>query len=120
MKTGIAHLPLHTGKVPAWLFQRMKELGREIILVILADYGTQELLRRLSDPHWFQALGCALGFDWHSSGLTTTVCGALKEGLNPLYKETGPPLPGGKVQHPARRRLRSRRPLPHSRGTPLP
>lgn len=96
MKTGIAHLPLHTGKVPAWLFQRMKELGREIILVILADYGTQELLRRLSDPHWFQALGCALGFDWHSSGLTTTVCGALKEGLNPLYKETGLAIAGGK------------------------
>jgi len=96
VKTGIAHLPLHTGKVPAWLFQRMKELGREIILVILADYGTQELLRRLSDPHWFQALGCALGFDWHSSGLTTTVCGALKEGLNPLYKETGLAIAGGK------------------------
>ncbi len=96
MKTGIAHLPLHTGKVPAWLFQRMKELGREIILVILADYGAQELLRRLSDPHWFQALGCALGFDWHSSGLTTTVCGALKEGLNPLYKETGLAIAGGK------------------------
>lgn len=74
----------------------MKELGREIILVILADYGTQELLRRLSDPHWFQALGCALGFDWHSSGLTTTVCGALKEGLNPLYKETGLAIAGGK------------------------
>lgn len=96
MKTGIAHLPLHTGKAPAWLFQRMKELGREIILVILADYGAQELLRRLSDPHWFQALGCALGFDWHSSGLTTTVCGALKEGLNPLYKETGLAIAGGK------------------------
>ncbi|MFQ5802211.1 MAG: DUF763 domain-containing protein [Candidatus Methylomirabilales bacterium] len=96
MKTGIAHLPLHTGRAPAWLFQRMKELGREIILVILADYGTQELLRRLSDPHWFQALGCTLGFDWHSSGLTTTVCGALKEGLNPLYKETGLAIAGGK------------------------
>lgn len=96
MKTGIAHLPLHTGKAPAWLFQRMKELGREITLVILADYGVQELLRRFSDPYWFQALGCALGFDWHSSGLTTTVCGALKEGLNPLFRETGLVLAGGK------------------------
>ena len=74
----------------------MKELGREITLVILADYGVHELLRRLSDPYWFQALGCALGFDWHSSGLTTTVCGALKEGLNPVFKETGLVLAGGK------------------------
>jgi hypothetical protein len=74
----------------------MKELGREIILVLLADYGAHEVLRRLSDPHWFQALGCVLGFDWHSSGLTTTVCGALKEGLNPLSKETGLFIAGGK------------------------
>ncbi len=96
MKTGIAHLPLHTGKAPAWLFQRMKELGREIILVVLADYGVPEVLRRLSDPYWFQALGCVLGFDWHSSGLTTTVCGALKEGLNPVAKETGLVFAGGK------------------------
>ncbi|MFQ5848723.1 MAG: DUF763 domain-containing protein [Candidatus Methylomirabilales bacterium] len=96
MKTGIAHLPLHTGKAPAWLFQRMKALGREIILVLLADYGPHEVLRRLADPYWFQALGCALGFDWHSSGLTTTVGGALKEGLNPLAKETGFAIAGGK------------------------
>ncbi len=96
MKTGIAHLPLHTGKAPAWLFQRMKELGREIILVLVAEYGAHEVLRRLSDPYWFQALGCVLGFDWHSSGVTTTVCGALKEGLNPLYKETGLAIAGGK------------------------
>ncbi|MFQ5656438.1 MAG: DUF763 domain-containing protein [Candidatus Methylomirabilales bacterium] len=96
MKTGIAHLPLHTGKAPAWLFQRMKELAREIILVLLADYGPHEVLRRLSDPHWFQAFGCALGFDWHSSGVTTTVCGALKEGLTPLLKESGLAIAGGK------------------------
>ncbi len=96
MKTGIAHLPLHTGKAPAWLFQRMKELGREIILVLIADYGAGEVLRRLSDPFWFQALGCVLGFDWHSSGLTTTVSGALKEALNPLSKETGLVIAGGK------------------------
>ncbi len=96
MKTGIAHLPLHTGKAPPWLFQRMKELGREIVLILLTEYGTQEVLRRLADPFWFQALGCALGFDWHSSGLTTTVCGALKEGLNPVAKETGLVFAGGK------------------------
>ena len=96
MKTGIAHLPLHTGKAPAWLFHRMKELGREIILVLLADYGPQEVLRRLSDPYWFQAFGCVLGFDWHSSGVTTTVCGALKEGLTPLLKESGLAIAGGK------------------------
>lgn len=96
MKTGIAHLPLHTGKAPAWLFRRMKELGREIVLVLIADYGANEVLRRLSDPYWFQALGCVLGFDWHSSGVTTTVCGALKEGLNPLSKETGLVIAGGK------------------------
>lgn len=96
MKTGIAHLPLHSGKAPAWLFRRMKELGREIILVLIADYGTDEVLRRLSDPYWFQALGCVLGFDWHSSGVTTTVCGALKEGLNPLSRETGLVIAGGK------------------------
>jgi hypothetical protein len=74
----------------------MKELGREITLVILAEYGAREFLRRLSDPYWFQALGCVLGFDWHSSGLTTTVCAALKEGLNPLLKETGLAIGGGK------------------------
>lgn len=96
VKTGVAHLPLHTGKAPAWLFQRMRELGREIVLAVLTDSGPAELLRRLADPYWFQAFGCALGFDWHSSGLTTTVCGALKEGLNPLAKVTGLALAGGK------------------------
>ena len=81
MKTGVASLPLHMGKAPPWLFQRMVQLSREMTLIIVGEYGAPEMLRRLSDPLWFQAFGCVLGFDWHSSGLTTTVCGALKEGL---------------------------------------
>lgn len=96
MKTGTAHLPLHTGKAPAWLFQRMKRLAREMILVIVGESGTEELLRKLSDPFWFQAFGCVLGFDWHSSGLTTTVCGAIKEGIRGIEHETGLFVAGGK------------------------
>jgi uncharacterized protein len=80
-RTGIAELPLHGGKAPPWLFQRTVKLGREIIRLIVEDDGPEEILRRISDPYWFQSLGCVLGFDWHSSGVTTTVCGALKEGL---------------------------------------
>jgi len=78
MKTGIANLPLHYGRAPAWLFWRMRELARQITIAIVTEFGQKEMLRRLSDPFWFQAFGCILGFDWHSSGLTTTVCGALK------------------------------------------
>jgi len=96
LKTGTAHLPLHTGKAPAWLFQRMKKLAREMVLVIVDEFGTEELLRKLSDPFWFQAFGCVLGFDWHSSGLTTTVCGALKEGAKGIEHETGFFVAGGK------------------------
>ena len=96
MKTGVAHLPLHYGKAPSWLFQRMKSLAREVTLFIIDGYGTEEMLSRLSDPFWFQALGCALGFDWHSSGVTTTVCGALKEGLKGMERELGFFIAGGK------------------------
>jgi hypothetical protein len=96
MKTGVAALPLHSGKAPPWLFQRMVRLSREMTLIIAGDYGVQEMLRRLSDPYWFQAFGCVLGFDWHSSGLTTTVCGALKEGLRGLEKEVDLYVAGGK------------------------
>jgi len=81
MRTGIADLPLHPGRCPAWLFERMRPLAREISQIIIDEYGTRELLLRLSDPMFFQALGCVLAFDWHSSGLTTTTCGALKEAL---------------------------------------
>jgi hypothetical protein len=96
MRTGVAHLPLHDGKVPSWLFQRMKSLSKEITLFIIDAYGVEEMLLRLSDPFWFQALGCALGFDWHSSGVTTTVCGALKEGIQGMEKELGLYMAGGK------------------------
>ena len=85
-RTGYASLPLHGGKAPAWLFSRMVLLSREILSHIIQEYGAREVLRRLSDPFWFQAFGCVLGFDWHSSGVTTTVCGAVKESL----RETGP------------------------------
>lgn len=90
MKTGVAHLPLHYGKAPSWLFQRMKSLAREVTLFIIDVYGNEEMLRRLSDPFWFQAFGCVLGFDWHSSGVTTTVCGALEEGIKGMEKEEPP------------------------------
>jgi uncharacterized protein len=95
-RTGFAHLPLHGGRAPRWLFERMVPLSREIIVFLVAEFGRDEVLRRLSDPYWFQAFGCVLGFDWHSSGLTTTVCGALKEGLRGLEKDLGIFVAGGK------------------------
>lgn len=96
MRTGTANLPLHGGKCPAWLFAHMKTLSAAIIEVIIEDSGTDEVLKRLSDPYWFQALGCVVGFDWHSSGVTTTVCGALKEGLAELGPQAGLFIAGGK------------------------
>jgi hypothetical protein len=95
-RTGIANLPLHYGKVPAWLFARMSQLAREITIATVVEFGTGEMLRRLSDPFWFQAFGCVLGYDWHSSGVTTTVCGALKEALRGLENELGLFVAGGK------------------------
>ncbi|MDN5326312.1 MAG: uncharacterized protein PWP41_1008 [Moorella sp. (in: firmicutes)] len=96
MRTGTASLPLHGGHCPPWLFERMQRLGPAILEVIVREYGPQEVLRRLSDPYWFQAFGCVLGFDWHSSGLTTTLCGALKEGLRGREKDLGLVIAGGK------------------------
>jgi hypothetical protein len=95
-RTGTAVLPLHGGKAPAWLFQRMTRLAREIVVFLTEEFGRDELLRRLSDPYWFQAFACVLGFDWHSSGVTTTATGALKEGLRPLQDELGLYVAGGK------------------------
>ncbi|MBA7605290.1 hypothetical protein ES703_12420 [subsurface metagenome] len=95
-RTGIANLPLHYGKVPPWLFDRMVKLAREIIIAIVADFGAKEVLRRLAHPYWFQALGCLLGYDWHSSGVTTTLCGALKEGIKGLERDLGLFIAGGK------------------------
>jgi hypothetical protein len=96
MRRGIVNLPLHYGKAPAWLFERMTALGREIIRALVIEFSPEEVLCRLADPFWFQAFGCLLGFDWHSSGITTTVCGALKEGLRGLEGETGIFCAGGK------------------------
>lgn len=95
-RTGFAHLPLHGGKAPRYLFERMVPLSREIIIFVAREFGREDVLRRLSDPYWFQAFGCVLGFDWHSSGLTTTVCGALKEGLRDVGAELGIFVAGGK------------------------
>src|ERR671913_371677 len=95
-QTGIAQLPLHGVKAPAWLFQRMVRLGREITRLIVENNGSQAFLQRIADPYWLQALGCVLGFDWHSSGVTTTVCGALKEGLTPRAADLGLYVAGGK------------------------
>jgi hypothetical protein len=95
-RTGYAHLPLHNGRAPRYLFERMVPLSREIIIFIATEFGREEVLRRLSDPYWFQAFGCVLGFDWHSSGLTTTVCGALKEGLRDVSRDLGIFVAGGK------------------------
>ena len=94
--TGYASLPLHGGKAPAWLFGRMVRLSREIVMYLASEYGTRDVLRRLSDPFWFQAFGCVLGFDWHSSGVTTTVCGAVKEGIKEIDAELGFFAAGGK------------------------
>ncbi len=95
-RTGTADLPLHGGKAPRWLFSRMVALGREVLCALTEEFGTVEVLRRLADPYWFQALGCLLGFDWHSSGLTTTTCGALKEALAQVGDELGLYAAGGK------------------------
>lgn len=96
MRTGTANLPLHGGQCPAWLFRHMKALTAAIVEVIIEDAGVDQVLTRLSDPYWFQALGCVVGFDWHSSGVTTTVCGALKEGLAEIGPQAGLFLAGGK------------------------
>jgi len=93
-KTGVANLPLHYGKAPKWLFNRMVKLSRGITDVVIHEYGRDEFLRRLSDPFWFQALSCVLGYDWHSSGTTTVTCGALKEAIDP--QEHGFAIAGGK------------------------
>jgi hypothetical protein len=91
-----ADLPLHSGSAPAWLFRRMVDMAGAIATLIVRDRGPLELLQRLSDPFWFQAFGCVLGFDWHSSGVTTTVCGALKEAARRCGSDMGIVVCGGK------------------------
>jgi hypothetical protein len=94
VKTGVAELPLHSGHAPSWLIERMRKLADAIVTVIVESYDTGEFLRRISDPFWFQSFGCVLGFDWHSSGLTTVVTGVLRECLN--FDKHGVMVAGGK------------------------
>ncbi|MBS1566536.1 MAG: DUF763 domain-containing protein [Bacteroidetes bacterium] len=98
-RTGSADLPLHYGRVPPWLAERMARLGLAITESILVDYGRPELLRRLSDPCWFQSLGAVMGMDWHSSGITTSVMGALKRSINPVSKQLGIYICGGRGKY---------------------
>ena len=99
MKTGSADLPLHGGSVPRWLADRMTGLGTVLTQAIVLEYGRAEFLRRLAHPFWFQSLGCVMGMDWHSSGITTSVIGALKRGLRPLEDELGSYVCGGRGRH---------------------
>lgn len=98
-RSGSADLPLHYGYVPKWLAERMASLGLAITETILADYGKEEVLRRLADPFWFQSLGAVMGMDWHSSGITTSVMGALKRAINPHGASLGIYICGGKGKY---------------------
>jgi hypothetical protein len=98
-RAGSADLPLHGGRVPAWLGERMSRLGAVISQAIVHHYGRDELLRRLAHPFWFQSFGAVMGMDWHSSGITTSVIGALKRGLGPLERELGLHVCGGRGKH---------------------
>src|SRR5665213_407285 len=101
-RSGTADLPLHGGRVPPWLAERMTQLGTAIVENIVLSYGPSEFLTRLSDPFWFQAYGAVMGMDWHSSGITTSVLGALKRGLNPRFSELGVMFCGGRGRHSMR------------------
>jgi hypothetical protein len=98
-RSGSADLPLHGGRVPAWLGERMTRLGTVMAEAIVHHYGRDELLRRIAHPFWFQSFGAVMGMDWHSSGITTSVIGALKRGLNPLAGELGIHVCGGRGRH---------------------
>jgi hypothetical protein len=101
-RSGTADLPLHGGRVPPWLASRMTELGTAIAEHVILEYGVNEFLTRLSDPFWFQAYGAVMGMDWHSSGITTSVMGALKRGLNPRFGDLGLMVCGGRGRHSVR------------------
>src|SRR5919206_1495424 len=101
-RSGIADLPSHGGRVPPWLAERMTKLGTAITETIVHHYGTSAFLTRLSDPFWFQAFGAVMGMDWHSSGITTSVMGALKRGLAPIERELGLHVCGGRGRHSRR------------------
>lgn len=95
-RSGSADLPLHTGYVPQWLYERMSKLGFAITEAIIEEYGKKEFLSRMSDPFWFQSFGAVMGMDWHSSGITTSVMGSLKRAINPYSRELGIYIAGGK------------------------
>jgi len=101
-RSGTADLPLHGGRVPEWLSVRMTELGTAIAEQVIVNHGESEFLTRLSDPFWFQAYGAVMGMDWHSSGITTSVLGALKRGMNPRFQELGLWFCGGRGRHSVR------------------
>jgi len=101
-RSGSADLPLHSGRVPPWLASRMARLGTVITEAIVHHYGREEFLRRLAHPYWFQSFGAVMGMDWHSSGITTAVIGALKRGLAPRAKELGLHVCGGRGSHSRR------------------
>src|SRR5947207_4930946 len=98
-RAGSADLPLHGGRVPRWVADRMTRLGTVMSQAIIHHYGRDELLRRLAHPFWFQSFGAVMGMDWHSSGITTSVLGALKRGLAPLAGELGLHVCGGRGKH---------------------
>ncbi|MCB0685196.1 MAG: DUF763 domain-containing protein [Saprospiraceae bacterium] len=98
-RSGYSDLPLHGGRVPRWLYSRMARLGSAIIEVIVSEYGPAEFLSRMSDPFWFQSFGAVLGMDWHSSGITTAVMGALKGPVNQMSSDLGIYICGGRGNH---------------------
>src|ERR1700733_16082569 len=126
-RAGSANLPPPGGRVPRWLGERMTRLGAVITEAIVLEYGRDEVLRRLAHPFWFQSFGAVMGMDWHSSGITTSVIGALKRGLQPLQAELGLYVCGGRGQHsrrtPAELALVGNRPglaaAPPARAGPL-
>jgi len=99
IKGGSADLPLHYGQVPRWLAERMTKLGKAVVETIVMEYGTPGFLQRMSDPFWFQAMGCVMGMDWHSSGITTSVMGALKKAINPMSDDLGIYVCGGRGKY---------------------
>src|SRR5216110_1056740 len=101
-RTGSADLPLHGGRVPEWLASRMARLGTVMVEALILEEGPHGVLRRLANPFWFQSLGCVMGMDWHSSGITTSVIGALKRGLGPIERELGLHVCGGRGRHSRR------------------
>lgn len=98
-RSGSADLPLHNGHVPLWLSERMSKLGLAIVETIAMEFSTEEVVTKLADPFWFQSFGAVMGMDWHSSGITTSVLGALKKSVNPHSKELGIYICGGKGKH---------------------